>query len=216
MSILPIFAARRFLLDTGGAGPVIAIGGAASATTSFTLNPTSLGAADGDFMLVSSVWESSNVITTPSGWTEHFDEQAHFGNAFARWSWASQTFSGSPPGDQTWSYGGSSNVAWNWIILRGVSGIGTISKNTATLGTGSWSISVTIGTEGALVWVCYDGNTQDPTTVADMINIDQNGRAEDLTGMYGELAWVTVSDTVEAAVSPFDKGIGGWVWAPVN
>lgn len=215
---IPLVIPRRRLLVPGGGGgsPLVAIGGASAAAASFVVNPLSLGAQDGDFMLVASVWESSNAVSTPAGWTEDVDEQAAFGNAFARWSWASRIFSGTPPGDQTFSYGGSNNVAWNWVILRGVTGIGTITKNTPTLGTGSFSFAVTIGSEGALAWVCYDGGAQDPTAVADMTNIAANGRAEDIAGMYGELAWIDASDTIVAATSPFDKGIGGYMWAPVN
>ena len=218
---IPLLIGRRRLLRTpaggGGGTTVESIGGVGAAATSFIINPASLGAQDGDFMHVMSVWESNNAVTTPAGWTEHIDETAAFGNAFARWSWASRVISGSPPGDTTFSYGGSTNLAYTWVILRGgPSSMGTVTKNTPTLGTGAFSIPVTVGSEGALVFYAADGSTQDPTAVADMTNVDVNGRAEDLAGMYAEVGWLTANATVAAGTSPFDKGISGWMWAPIS
>ena len=215
MSIGGIIAARRRLIVPGGAGPLIAIGGASAAAAGFTVNPTTLGAQDGDLMVVSSIWETDTAVASPAGWTEVIDEGGGFGGALARWHLAKRIFSGSPPGDQSWSYGGSNNVAWQWAILRGVSDLGTVTKITAKL-SGTYSIDVTIGAEGALVWIGYDGSSQDPTAVADMTNIDINGRSEDLSGMYGELAWITANATVVADPNPFNAGLGRPWWVPVN
>ena len=215
-----IIEARRKLL-TAPAGPLINIGaGGSNAQTSFTLNPLALGAQSGDLMVVGGSFEQDSAVTTPAGWTEARDASSNAGGSAHRHVIAHRTFSGAPPGDQTWSYGGSNGAFYGWAILRGCS-FGAIHIPTAVL-SGPYSMPVTIGAKGALAFIDFDGfSTEDPSTIVGLeSDVDVAAAAVNAAtaGYYTSIGWMDASGTVNinAGAGGFTYGqLASW-WLEIN
>lgn len=149
---------------SGGGGPVsspsfVAHGAETVNASSFSLNPQALGAADGDTMVVISMWEEDTNVNSPSGWTNLYDAEVPAGTT-ARMIIDTITFDGSVPTSAQWSYGDTNGVAYAWSILSNVT-LGSFSTyEDTTTGTGTVNVPVTAGSFGALVYSLADGASQ--------------------------------------------------------
>ena len=193
-----IIVQRPHLSPPAAGSGLIDIGAVTVNATSFNINPQARGAANGDTMVVFSLWEDDSAVSTPSGWTNIVDKEAP-ALTTARWHGDKIKFSGTPPSSVTWSYSGGSGVAYVWAIVRGVTTVGTLTelKNDIQAPGLFGAISITAGTTGALVFTLADGvsetgniNVEDRFTNMDSIAFDASVTAR--TAMIG---WTTTSET---------------------
>ena len=163
-----------------GSNPLVASGQDTVNATSFTLNPLVLGAADGDTMVVSSLWEDNSTITKPGGWSTLFDGEAP-STTTAHYLVQTITFSGTPPTSVSWSYGATAGIAYSYFIIRGPT-LGALrnlddTNNTANQTTTAFKILPRASGNGAIVFALGDGVSESPSAVTGLTNMDLSSLA---------------------------------------
>lgn len=161
--MLPGMMPMPGLHGRGGSVPfsVVAQGVDTVDATSFSLNPSALGAQSDDLMVVSMLFEDDATITHPASWTTAVDHEAPQTGMLGRISVDHQLFAGGPPGSQTWTTAGAAGCAYAWTILRGATGIGTITEpfdGTTTPGLVTTALTVVAGQRACLIHSLADGN----------------------------------------------------------
>lgn len=187
---------------------VVSIGATAVNATSFTLNPTTLGAAVGDIMVVFAAWETdTQAITPPASWTENIDQDAT--ESTRRVSIHTIKFAGSVPGDQTWSYAGSAGVAYCWCIIRGATSVGTASysdgNTNSTVGTDSISVTLS-GAVCAIIGMVADGvGTETGETATFSESVQQANSGNTLAGRYSLIGFTQSDGTKSYTTTQFNR-----------
>jgi hypothetical protein len=199
---------------------LISLGVDEAAATSFTLNPTTLGAAVGDIMVVAAAWETGTQEITPPGsptWTESVDQESTEGGGSRRVSLHTIKFAGSVPADQTFSYAGSNGVAYAWCILRGAASVESVSYSdgdtSASVGADSITVSLTGDRIAAFVAACADGGVETGETAA-FSGVDQevNSSFGHLAGRYALAGYVESSVTASYTTTQIPRaGIGNYL-----
>lgn len=191
---------------------VVSIGADEAAATSFSLDPSSLGAAIGDIMVVMAAWEASgDAISPPAGWTEHVDQTS--AESAKRVSLHSIVFA-SVPGSISWTAGATANVAYSWCIVRGASSVESASytDGSTAVSVGADTISTTMSGSriAAVLGVACDGSTETNET-ATLSNVSSvaNGGTGHTAGLYSIAGFTTASITSTYTTTQFQRATCG-------
>lgn len=193
---------------------VISSGASAAAALNFTLNPTTLGAAVGDVMVVMAAWESNtDAVNPPAGWTENVDQAAVESNR--RVTIHTIAFSSSVPGDQTFATAGATTgVAYSWCIVRNVTSVESVAyadgDTTGSVGADSFVVTLSGTRLAAVVGMCADGGgaeTGETATLSNVTDVVSSGNAA--AGYYAVVGFTVAGVTVGYTTTQFQRAVCG-------
>lgn len=196
---------------------VVAQGVGTVAATSFALNPSALGAAPGDLMVVAALFETDSAITHPASWTVAVEQEAPAATITAQVIVDWLIF-GAVPGAQSWSYAGELGVAYAWVILRGAASIGAaVFSESSEATAGQVDTTMTIGSKAAFIACLYDSNTEaGETATLSGVNAGQSVGAGHAAGRYAMCGTRLSSGTASYTTSVFARRNGQQVVVPIN